>query len=107
MPLSCCAKFAPVTVSEMLQSHSLAGKRASCLQAQGAQSSWPMRAQNQWTNLGPSCLERSELMLDGSRKFIGGTSNFIFLPPGSELHEPTSMADVPLSPANDAQSVIR
>lgn len=29
----------------------------------------------------------SELMLDGSRKFIGGTSNLIFLPPGSELHE--------------------
>jgi hypothetical protein len=29
----------------------------------------------------------SELLLDGSRKFIGGTSNLIFLPPGSELHE--------------------
>ena len=29
----------------------------------------------------------SELMLDGSRKFIGGTSNLIFLPSGSELHE--------------------
>ncbi|KAJ5783001.1 hypothetical protein N7457_004775 [Penicillium paradoxum] len=29
----------------------------------------------------------SELMLDGSRKFIGGTSNLIFLPQGSELHE--------------------
>ncbi|PYH44556.1 putative C6 transcription factor (NirA) [Aspergillus saccharolyticus JOP 1030-1] len=29
----------------------------------------------------------SELMLDGSRKFIGGTSNLIFLPPGSELNE--------------------
>ncbi|KAJ5620580.1 Transcription factor [Penicillium lagena] len=28
-----------------------------------------------------------ELLLDGSRKFIGGTSNLIFLPPGSELHE--------------------
>lgn len=28
-----------------------------------------------------------ELMLDGSRKFIGGTSNLIFLPPGSELNE--------------------
>ncbi|OQD81524.1 hypothetical protein PENANT_c027G02490 [Penicillium antarcticum] len=30
----------------------------------------------------------SELMLDGSRKFIGGTSNLIFLP--SELHESIS-----------------
>ncbi|THC97928.1 hypothetical protein EYZ11_002565 [Aspergillus tanneri] len=29
----------------------------------------------------------SELMLDGSRKLIGGTSNLIFLPPGSELYE--------------------
>lgn len=29
----------------------------------------------------------SELMLNGSRKFIGGTSNLIFLPPGSELNE--------------------
>ncbi|GLA93865.1 hypothetical protein AtubIFM57143_000717 [Aspergillus tubingensis] len=29
----------------------------------------------------------SELVLDGSRKFIGGTSNLIFLPPGSELNE--------------------
>ncbi|KAF3385221.1 Nitrogen assimilation transcription factor nirA [Penicillium rolfsii] len=29
----------------------------------------------------------SELVLDGTRKFIGGTSNLIFLPPGSELHE--------------------
>ena len=28
-----------------------------------------------------------ELVLDGSRKFIGGTSNFIFLPPGSDLSE--------------------
>ncbi|KAJ5799793.1 transcriptional regulator family: Fungal Specific TF [Penicillium psychrosexuale] len=33
----------------------------------------------------------SELMLDGSRKFIGGTSNLIFLPPGSELHESASI----------------
>lgn len=31
----------------------------------------------------------SELVLDGSRKFIGGTSNLIFLPPGSELSEVT------------------
>jgi hypothetical protein len=29
----------------------------------------------------------SGLMLDGSRKFIGGTSNLIFLPPGSELYD--------------------
>lgn len=29
----------------------------------------------------------SELMLDGSVKFIGGTSNLIFLPPGSEPEE--------------------
>lgn len=29
----------------------------------------------------------SELMLDGSRKLIGGTSNLIYLPPGSELNE--------------------
>jgi hypothetical protein len=28
-----------------------------------------------------------ELMLDGSGKYIGGTSNLIFLPPGSELNE--------------------
>lgn len=32
----------------------------------------------------------SELMLDGSVKFIGGTSNLIFLPPESELEEPDS-----------------
>lgn len=38
----------------------------------------------------------SELLLDGSRKFIGGTSNLIFLPPGSELHEKSaSLADRP------------
>lgn len=37
----------------------------------------------------------SELLLDGSRKFIGGTSNLVFLPPGSELHESASMADDP------------
>ncbi|KAJ5340762.1 hypothetical protein N7541_009886 [Penicillium brevicompactum] len=35
----------------------------------------------------------SELMLDGSRKFIGGTSNLIFLPPGSELHEAASVTN--------------
>ncbi|KAL4887466.1 fungal-specific transcription factor domain-containing protein [Aspergillus karnatakaensis] len=29
----------------------------------------------------------SNLVLDGSRKFIGGTSNLVFLPPGSELNE--------------------
>lgn len=50
----------------------------------------------------------SELMLDGSRKFIGGTSNLIFLPPGSELHESASMADDrPLSPAGDTHPVVR
>lgn len=35
----------------------------------------------------------SELMLDGSRKFIGGTSNLIFLPPGSELREAVSISN--------------
>ena len=35
----------------------------------------------------------SELFLDGSRKFIGGTSNLIFLPPGSELHESSSIVN--------------
>lgn len=34
----------------------------------------------------------SELLLGGSRKIIGGTSNLIFLPPGSELHESASVA---------------
>ncbi|KAL2011566.1 hypothetical protein VTN00DRAFT_4284 [Thermoascus crustaceus] len=33
----------------------------------------------------------SELMLDGSVKFIGGTSNLIFLPPGTELDESNSI----------------
>lgn len=36
----------------------------------------------------------SELMLDGSRKFIGGTSNLIFLPPGSELYESSSSSNM-------------
>jgi hypothetical protein len=31
-----------------------------------------------------------ELVLDGSLKFIGGTSNLIFLPPGSEFEDSTS-----------------
>lgn len=35
----------------------------------------------------------SEFLLDGSRKIIGGTSNLIFLPPGSELHESVSTPD--------------
>ncbi|KAL2864698.1 putative C6 transcription factor (NirA) [Aspergillus lucknowensis] len=35
----------------------------------------------------------SNLVLDGSRKFIGGTSNLIFLPPGSELNEFNSSLD--------------
>ncbi|KAJ5160004.1 transcriptional regulator family: Fungal Specific TF [Penicillium canariense] len=47
----------------------------------------------------------SELMLDGSRKFIGGTSNLIFLPPGSELHESASRAESPA--LSDAQPVRR
>lgn len=50
----------------------------------------------------------SELLLDGSRKFIGGTSNLIFLPPGSELHESASMADDPaLGLVSDTHSVRR
>ncbi|KAJ0425513.1 fungal-specific transcription factor domain-containing protein [Aspergillus carlsbadensis] len=36
----------------------------------------------------------SNLVLDGSRKFIGGTSNLIFLPPGSELNEFNSGLDI-------------
>lgn len=32
----------------------------------------------------------SEVRVDGTGKFIGGTSNLIFLPPGSELVEPDS-----------------
>lgn len=35
----------------------------------------------------------SELRVDGTGKFIGGTSNLIFLPPGSELVEPDSTGD--------------
>lgn len=35
----------------------------------------------------------SNLVLDGSHKFIGGTSNLVFLPPGSELNEFTSRQD--------------
>ncbi|KAL4931513.1 putative C6 transcription factor (NirA) [Aspergillus undulatus] len=38
----------------------------------------------------------SNLVLDGSRKFIGGTSNLIFLPPGSELNEFNSGLDIDL-----------
>ena len=37
----------------------------------------------------------SELVLDGTRKFIGGTSNLIFLPPGSEIHESVLLPDEP------------
>lgn len=44
----------------------------------------------------------SELMLDGSRKLIGGTSNLIFLPPGSELYEfNPSVDDSELDQAQD------
>lgn len=49
----------------------------------------------------------SELLLDGSRKIIGGTSNLIFLPPGSELHESASMPDEPLSSFGEAIPVRR
>lgn len=44
----------------------------------------------------------SELLLDGSRKFIGGTSNLIFLPPGSELHEFTPTQEAPIAPVTNA-----
>ncbi|PLB42058.1 putative C6 transcription factor (NirA) [Aspergillus candidus] len=37
-----------------------------------------------------------ELVLDGSRKFIGGTSNLIFLPVGSELNESGSAMEGPI-----------
>ncbi|OQE32934.1 hypothetical protein PENFLA_c001G09757 [Penicillium flavigenum] len=50
----------------------------------------------------------SELMLDGSRKFIGGTSNLIFLPPGSELHESASIQNnLALSADNQTHAVSR
>ncbi|KAJ6139626.1 hypothetical protein N7471_006112 [Penicillium samsonianum] len=50
----------------------------------------------------------SELMLDGSRKFIGGTSNLIFLPPGSELHESASIQNnVALDADNQTHAVSR
>lgn len=49
----------------------------------------------------------SELMLDGSRKFIGGTSNLIFLPPGSELHESASIQNNLLDTDNQTHSVSR
>ncbi|KAJ5098469.1 Transcription factor [Penicillium argentinense] len=50
----------------------------------------------------------SELLLDGSRKFIGGTSNLIFLPPGSELHETNSIpGGSALPPAHDIQPMRR
>jgi hypothetical protein len=47
----------------------------------------------------------SELMLGGSRKFIGGTSNLIFLPPGSELYEFNSVQDSGMSPQGEEYSV--
>ena len=47
----------------------------------------------------------SELMLGGSRKFIGGTSNLIFLPPGSELYEFDSAPDSLISPQGQEYSV--
>lgn len=47
----------------------------------------------------------SELMLGGSRKFIGGTSNLIFLPPGSELYEFNSTQDPGVLPQDQEYSV--
>lgn len=35
----------------------------------------------------------SELLLDGSRRFIGGTSNLIFLPADSDVHDAPDAAD--------------
>lgn len=49
----------------------------------------------------------SELLLDGSRKIIGGTSNLIFLPPGSELHESFSTPDEPMGPVSETLPVRR
>lgn len=49
----------------------------------------------------------SELLLDGSRKIIGGTSNLIFLPPGSELHESGSVPGEALSSFSEAIPVRR
>lgn len=49
----------------------------------------------------------SELMLDGSRKFIGGTSNLIFLPPGSELHESASIQNNLLDADDQTHAVSR
>lgn len=43
----------------------------------------------------------SELLLDGSRKLIGGTSNLIFLPPGSELHELPTAQETSTGPASN------
>ena len=44
----------------------------------------------------------SELMLDGSVKFIGGTSHLIFLPPGSELDESNSfLPSIGMGPSPD------
>ncbi|KAJ5746063.1 Transcription factor [Penicillium odoratum] len=48
----------------------------------------------------------SELMLDGSRKFIGGTSNLIFLPPDSESPESASIDNV-LDSDNDKNPIGR
>ncbi|KAJ5764424.1 transcriptional regulator family: Fungal Specific TF [Penicillium manginii] len=49
----------------------------------------------------------SELLLDGSRKFIGGTSNLIFLPPGSELHEFTTTQEAPIVPVTNDMLPVR
>ncbi|KAJ5939168.1 Transcription factor [Penicillium verhagenii] len=49
----------------------------------------------------------SELLLDGSRKFIGGTSNLIFLPSDSELQESALITENVLGTANDANVIGR
>ncbi|KAF5865706.1 hypothetical protein ETB97_002680 [Aspergillus alliaceus] len=47
----------------------------------------------------------SGLMLDGSRKFIGGTSNLIFLPPGSELYDYNADLDSQVVGDTDDRSI--
>lgn len=49
----------------------------------------------------------SELLLDGSRKLIGGTSNLIFLPPGSELHELSTAQESSIGPAPNEMVPVR
>ncbi|KAJ5120652.1 uncharacterized protein N7515_010040 [Penicillium bovifimosum] len=49
----------------------------------------------------------SELMLDGSRKFIGGTSNLIFLPPDCELESSSISNRLALGTENQPHAVSR